>query len=53
MSERGAAADLLGVNQMLVNRMKTNWPPKALESFVDGGWSMKTNSVEVVAKNSP
>ncbi|MDM8562249.1 hypothetical protein QUF54_02730 [Candidatus Marithioploca araucensis] len=52
MSERGVA-DLLGVNQMLLNRMKTNWPPKSLEPFVNGGWSMKTNSVEVVAKNSP
>ena len=52
LSERGTA-DLLGMNQMLLNRMKTNWPPKALKPFVDEGWSMKTNSVEVVAKNSP
>jgi hypothetical protein len=52
LSERGTA-DLLGMNQMLLNRMKTNRLPKALKPFVDEGWSMKTNSVEVVAKNSP
>jgi len=52
MSERGVA-DLLGVNQMLLNRMKTNWPPKTLKPFTDGGWSMGGNLVEVVAKNSP
>ncbi len=52
MSERGTA-DLLGVDQKLLNRMRTNWPPKTLKPFVDEGWSMRTNSVEVVAENSP
>ncbi len=52
MSERGTA-DLLGMNQMALNRMKTNWPQKTLEPFIDKGLSMKTNLVEVVAKNSP
>jgi very-short-patch-repair endonuclease len=52
MSERGTA-DLLGVDQKLLNRMRTNWPPKTLKPFVDEGWSMRTNSVKVVAKNSP
>jgi very-short-patch-repair endonuclease len=52
MSERGTA-DLLGVDQKHLNRMRTNWPPKALKPFIDNGFSMVTNSVKVVAKNSP
>ncbi len=52
MSERGTA-DLLGMNQMVLNRVKTNWPPKTLEPFIDEGLNVKTNAVEVAAKNSP
>ncbi len=52
MSERGTA-DLLGVDQKLLNRMRTNWPPKVIKPFIDNGLSMRTNSAEVVAKNSP
>ncbi len=52
MSERGTA-NLLGVDHMLLNRMETNGPPKTLEPFIDKGWSMETNRVKVVAKNSP
>lgn len=52
LSERGTA-DLLGMNQMALNRMKTNWPLKSIEPFVDKGLSMKTNLVEVAAQNSP
>ena len=52
MSERGTA-DLLGVDQKLLNRMRTNWPPKALESFIDKDLSMRTNLAEVTAANSP
>ena len=51
-SERGAA-DLLGIDQKRLNRMRSNWPPKTLESFVDKGWSMAVNSVKVVADNCP
>ncbi len=52
MSERGTA-DLLGVDQRLLNRMRTNWPPKSLETFIDKGLTMRTNLVEVVAPQSP
>jgi hypothetical protein len=52
LSERGTA-DLLGVDHMHLNRMATNGPPKTLKPFIDQGWSMATNSVEVVAKNNP
>ncbi|MCK5876275.1 MAG: hypothetical protein KAG43_01470, partial [Candidatus Marithrix sp.] len=52
LSERGVA-DLLGVDHMHLNRMATNWPPKTLKPFIDDGLSMETNSVKVVAKNSP
>jgi len=45
MSERGTA-DLLGMNQMALHRMKTNWPKKTLEPFVDKGFSMKTKLLE-------
>jgi hypothetical protein len=52
MSERGTA-NLLGVDQKHLNRVRTNWPPKVLKPFIDGAFSVRTNSVEVVAKNSP
>jgi hypothetical protein len=52
MSERGTA-DLLGVDHTHLNRVATNWPPKTLEPFVDKALSVATNSVEVVANNSP
>jgi very-short-patch-repair endonuclease len=52
MSERGTA-NLLGMDQKTLNAMRGNWPPKTLKPFIDKGWSMETNLVEVVAKNSP
>jgi hypothetical protein len=52
MSERGTA-ELLGVDQKHLNRVRTNWPPKVLKPFIDEAFSVRTNSVEVVAKNSP
>ncbi|MFK5971556.1 MAG: DUF559 domain-containing protein [Candidatus Marithrix sp.] len=52
LSERGTA-ELLGVDQRFLNRMRTNWPPKTIKPFIDKGWSMRTNLVKVVAKNSP
>jgi very-short-patch-repair endonuclease len=52
MSERGTA-DLLSMDHAPLKRMVLNWPPKTLEPFIDKGLSMKTNLVEVVAKNSP
>ncbi len=52
LSERGTA-DLLGMNQMALNRLKTNWPTKTLKPFIDNGLPMKTYLVKVVAKNSP
>jgi very-short-patch-repair endonuclease len=52
MSERGTA-DLLGMNQMALNRMKTTWPPKTLQPFIDHGLGMKTTLVKVVSQNSP
>jgi len=52
MSERGTA-NLLGVDHMLLNRMATNLPSKTLKPFIDEGWSMATNRIKVVAKNSP
>jgi len=52
MSSRGTA-DLLHVDHKALERMGTNWPPKTLKPFVDKGFSMGTNSVKVVANNSP
>ena len=49
MSEHGTA-DLLGMNQMALNRVKTTWPPKTLKPFIGEGWSMKTTLVKVIAK---
>jgi len=51
MSERGTAK-LLGMKQASLQSMAGNWPPKNLKPFVDKGWSMGTNLVEVIAKNS-
>ena len=52
LSERGTAW-LLGMNQMALNRMAVNWPPKTLKPFVDKALIVKTHSVKVVAENSP
>ncbi|MDM8560579.1 hypothetical protein [Candidatus Parabeggiatoa sp. HSG14] len=52
LSERGTA-HLLGMNQMALNRLKTNWPLKTLKPFIDNDLPMKTNSVKVIAENSP
>jgi very-short-patch-repair endonuclease len=52
LSERGTA-DLLGMKQASLQSMKTNWPPKTLKPFVDKGLIVVTDSVKVVAKNSP
>jgi len=52
LSERGTA-DLLGMNQMALNRVKTTWPLKTLKPFVDEGLIVKTTLVKVVAENSP
>ncbi len=52
LSERGAS-DLLGMNQMALNRVKTNWPTKTLEPFIDKGLIVKTDLIEVTASNSP
>ncbi|MDM8569720.1 hypothetical protein QUF50_09465 [Thiotrichales bacterium HSG1] len=52
MSERGVA-DLLGMNQMALNRLKTKWPLKTLKPFIDNDLPMKTNLVKVIAENSP
>jgi len=51
-SERGAA-DLFGMKHVSLRSVVANGLLKTLESFVDKGWSMKTNSVKVVADNSP
>ncbi len=52
LSERGTA-DLLGMNQMLLNRVKTKGLPKTLKPFIDNGLIVKTNLIEVTAENSP
>lgn len=52
MSERGVA-DMLNMDHAALLRMVTNGPPKTLKPFIDKGLSMVTNSVKVVAKNSP
>jgi len=52
MSERGTA-DMLNMDHAALLRMVTNGLPKTLEPFIDNGLSMVTNSVKVVAKNSP
>ncbi|MDM8567872.1 DUF559 domain-containing protein [Candidatus Halobeggiatoa sp. HSG11] len=52
MSERGTA-DLLGVDQKHLSNVRTNWPPKILKPFIDKASSVRTNSVKVIAENSP
>jgi len=52
MSERGTA-DMLNMDHAALLRMVTNRLPKTLEPFINNGFSMVTNSVKVVAKNSP
>ncbi|MBE9561546.1 MAG: DUF559 domain-containing protein, partial [Proteobacteria bacterium] len=51
LSERGTAK-LLGINQMVLNRLNTNWPPKTLQPFVDNSPNIM-ESVKVTANNSP
>jgi len=51
-SERGAA-NLFGLDQKRLNRMRSNWPPKTLEPFVGKGFHMTVSSVKVVADNCP
>ena len=51
LSERGTAK-LLGINQMVLNRLNTNWPPKTLQPFVDKSPNVM-ESVKVTANNSP
>jgi len=52
LSERDTA-DLLGVEQKLLNRMGTNWPPKTLKPFVDKGLIVAAKLIYVVAKKTP
>ncbi len=52
MSERGTA-DLLGVDQKHLSNVRTNWPPKVLKPFIDKASNVRTNSVKVIAENSP
>ncbi|MEN8216818.1 MAG: DUF559 domain-containing protein [Pseudomonadota bacterium] len=52
MSLRGTA-DLLSVDHAALHRVVTKGYPKTLKPFIDKGSSVVTNSVEVVAKNSP
>ncbi|MDM8560697.1 DUF559 domain-containing protein, partial [Candidatus Parabeggiatoa sp. HSG14] len=52
ISGRGTA-ELLNLDHKALQRMGTNKLPKTLEPFIDKGWSMGTNSVEVVSKDSP
>jgi hypothetical protein len=52
MSLRGTA-DLLSIDHKSLRSMGAKWPPKALKPFVDKGWSMGAEMVEVVAENSP
>ena len=52
MSERGAA-NLLGMNQMVLNRVKTTGVPKTLKPFINKDLIVKTTSVKVMAHNNP
>jgi len=52
MSENGTA-NLLNMNQMALNRIKTTGIPKTLGPFIEKGLSIKTTSSKVIAKNSP
>jgi len=46
------AADLLGMNQMALNRVKTTWPQKTLKPFIYKGLSMATTLIKVVTNSS-
>jgi very-short-patch-repair endonuclease len=52
MSERGTA-DLLGMDQKTLGAVRGNWPPKALKPFIEKDFIVATNSVKVIAENSP
>ncbi len=52
MSLRGTA-DLLGMDHKTLKAVGGNMPPKTLKPFVNKGWSVGGNFVEVTAKNSP
>ena len=52
MSERGVAK-LLDMDHAALIRMVTNGFPKNLKPFVDKAQSVRSNSVEVIANNSP
>ena len=52
MSENGFAR-LLGVDSKLLNRIRTNWPPKTLESFCNKDLTIITTLAEVTAKKCP
>ena len=52
MSERGTA-DLLGIDQKALNRVRTTGVPKTIEPFINKDLDVRTTSVEVVAKNNP
>ena len=48
MSERGTA-DLLGVHHKSLQSVAVNWPEKTLKPFVDKGFSVAVNRVEVAS----
>ena len=52
MSENGFAR-LLGIDSKLLNRIRTNWPPKTLEPFCNKGLNMSVTLATVTAKNCP
>jgi len=52
LSERGTA-NLLGMDQKALNRLRTNWPIKTLKPFIDNDLPLRTHLVEVIAENSP
>jgi len=52
LSLRGTAK-LLDMDHAALIRVVTNGFPKTLKPFIDNGLSVVTNSVEVIAKNSP
>ena len=52
MSLRGTA-DLLGMDHKTLKAVGGNLPPKTLKPFVDKGWSVGGNFVEVTTKSSP
>jgi very-short-patch-repair endonuclease len=52
LSERGTA-DLLGMDHAPLKRVVLNWPPKALNLFIDKDFIVVPNLVKVIASNSP